>query len=146
MKRYVNWMDHRSGSNIKKKINIGPTYCPSCCTFRNGETYIIKKVFGLFKKREYKGTISYYPKAKDGYYDKFGNHYCGKCNHIVGISYSKKPIKIKDSKRVVEPCSVCKGETFCDDNSYHYKTEELHIDCFMKKYPNLKIDWNMGWY
>ena len=58
----------------------------------------------------------------------------------------RKPINIKESKTIVSSCSVCGEETFCGTNNYNYKSEDLHIDCFMKKYSKLKIDWNAGYY
>lgn len=145
--RETNWHDHRTGIEVKKKINAGPSYCPDCRDSKVGTAYYMKQIL-FWKKRVYTKTIYSRKKYADGYYDEVGNHYCGNCNHILGIGMSKKkfkPTKRKDSDIMISCCDGCNKESWGME-SYEDNFKTYHKKCFEKKYPNLKIDWNYGYY
>ena len=144
----VNWLLDKTGDNIKNKINLGPIYCPSCdiTQYKCGTPYKIKKVFNLFKKKEYKkdGVIYTSRCCTGGYSDDIsGNIYCSNCNHILYSNSFKKKIKGRINKeiKIIEPCDVCGKETYHSDN-YSYMCKCYCKKCFKNKFPNIKIDWN----
>lgn len=149
--RWVKGFEFVYGDSTKKGIvwDDEPTYCPGCdmYSFKTG-TIMKKRLFG-YKRIT---TVTFHKAYSKGYTDKKGNHYCGKCNHIIGgtigikIKETKEMKKArKDSNRQFRTKYSCKK---CGKYIFGYEYFEIYNDkyCtehFKEMFPRdkYKIEW-----
>ncbi len=134
-----NWCSDEHGDPNKKgvKWDKEPSYCPACCgmdSFKTGS--ICKKT--LFGKKGI-DTVTHHKEYNKGYTNKKGDHFCGKCNHITGISMNIKWSK-KEKEQNKARNEEFRKEHMCECGKYLYGYEHYEVGnklrcpkCFKEK-------------